>query len=138
MASTAASTAAGAGSGAATGAAIGSVAGPWGTAIGAGVGALAGGIAGFFKGKSENDAAKRKQRAWEKMQRMLAEARVKADMQSRQLMRDAYTPSNEMLMQMNGGQGGVDLASMTDTSMYAPRAPTTPRPRGNPPSQGQK
>lgn len=116
------STVVGAGSGAATGAAAGSVAGPIGTAVGAGVGAVAGGMAGYFKGSAEEKARKRKQAAWEKMQRLLAEAQARRDQETAMLTRGVYTPVNNTMVGMYGQGAGTDIAGMTSAASYRPEA----------------
>lgn len=121
--STASSTAVGAGSGAASGAAIGTTIMPgYGTAIGAGVGAVVGGVTGYFKGSSEEEARKRKQRAWERTQKLLAAARVQRDQQQQALMRDVFTPVNNTMMGMYGSGAGVDMAGMTRGATPKPQA----------------
>lgn len=123
--STFGSTAVGAGSGAATGAAAGSAMGPIGTAVGAGVGAVAGGVAGYFKGSAEEKNRKRKQAAWAKAQRILAEAQAKRDADSAMLMRSVYTPVNNTMVGMYGAGAGVDMQQMTapQESTYMPSQP---------------
>lgn len=112
----------GSATGAATGATIGSVLPGYGTAIGAvvggAIGGTIGGVSGFMSGSKKDSAQRKKREAWEKAQRLLLEARVRADNQRRALIQQSFSPVNSALV----GMYGPSANAMGDGTSYMPQA----------------
>lgn len=103
--------------GSATGASVGAAAGPYGAIIGGAIGGTLGAFTGWNKAKKQQEAERRKREAWEKAQKLLAEARMRSEQQRMALQRSAMGPLNNTMVGMYGPQ-----ANQMPARTYAPQA----------------
>jgi hypothetical protein len=92
-----------------SGAAAGSAFGPWGALIGAGVGGTIGAFTGGFGGRKAAREKRKKQQAWDRAQKQLAQERYQQRVATHNMVKMSFAPLNTWMKGAFGQQSGFDL-----------------------------